>query len=144
MIDACSFDVDGIAEYYVVASPEAIQDLLSFVKIHTSNKTVDPKIFMERIQFHNAFCHVKPHSASNALSLRAFKKQLQKAKRWISIDAYIEAYYIAHPEKALKVLPFSVEDILNTVVDNSPWIEMFDVDKDDLIRRLRACSDHNT
>ena len=64
------------------------------------------------------------------------KKELKKNDRLINLDAYVEAYLLASPEEAASALTFPTEELIK-VVEESAWCFLFEVDKDDVIERIR-------
>ena len=60
--------------------------------------------------------------------------------RWIDFDSYIAAYYVAYPEYAMKNLPFNLEEVLNVIICDNPWIPLFDVDENEIVSRIKRSS----
>lgn len=142
MIDTQIFNFKKMLSFYVVSTSAAIADLSSYIYLHNETHTIILSCFMERIMSHKAYCYVLSKSLPYLPISAGFNWKLKKAGRLTSVDGYAEAFYLAHPETALETLPFPLEDIVNDVVENTPWVTIFNVDKREVIRRLRACSDH--
>lgn len=143
MIDTQNFNFEKRIAYYVVGTPVAINDLRTYVDLHTGNGIVYLSNFMKRIVFHDAYCFVMPQSLPYYPVAAKFKRELKKTCRWITLDGYVAAFYLAYPEKAMKSLPFSPDDVLNYAIKENEWISLFNVDIDDVISRIHKCSDSN-
>ena len=142
MIDTQIFNFEKRLTFYVVSTPAAIADLCSHIDLHAQKRAINLSRFMEQIMSHKAYCYVLSKSLPYLPIAAGFNWKLKKAGRLTSVDGYAEAFYLAHPETALETLPFPLEDIVNDVVENTPWVTIFNIDKSEVIRRLRACSDH--
>ena len=144
MIDTRIFNIKGAVRFYVVGTPYAVHDLLTYMDHHAENDTLNLKQIMDCLRFHKVYCYAMALTPVYLPAVIIFKKELKDAGRWINLDGFAEAYYLAHPDTALEELPFSLDDVLNVVLNNNPWIALFDVDIDDVIRRLQEHSDNGT
>ena len=136
MIAVHIFALKNYATLYVVSTPEVISDLCVFAEHHQARKDLDADILTKRILFHNAYCFVKPDTLAGRLSTAAFTRELKKQNHLIDLDAYLEAFLLASPEEAAPVLSFPKE-VLIQIVEESDWCLIFQIDRNDVIERIR-------
>lgn len=136
MIAVHIFSLKNYATLYVVSTPDAISDLCVFSENHQTRGDLTADALTKRILFHNAYCCVVPDTLSGRLSSLAMTKELKKNNRLIDLDAYVEAYLLASPEEAASALSFPTEELIK-VVEESAWCLLFEVDRDDVIERIR-------
>ena len=135
MIDAHIIKLKGQAVFYVVASKEALSNIRAYADIQDENHVLDTYGMMNRIDFHNAYCFIRPLSLLDRMLVFLYRKKLQKESRWISIDLFTEAYCVAYPDDAIRALPFSREEIIS-VIRETGWQQVFDFDSEEIIQRL--------
>ena len=136
MIAVHVFALKNYATLYVVSTPEAINDLCVFTENHQARGDLNADSLTKRILFHNAYCCVTPETISGRLSSLALIRALKKENRLIDLDAYLEAYLLANPEEAASVLSFPAEELIK-VVEESDWPLLFEIDRNDVIKRIR-------
>ena len=136
MIAVHIFSLKKYATLYVVSTPEAISDLCVFADNHQARGDLTAEALTKRILFHNAYCCVLPETLSGRISFFALTKALKKNDLLIDLDAYVEAYLLASPEDAVSALSFPTEELVK-VVEESAWCHLFEVDRDDVIERIR-------
>ena len=136
MIATHIFDFKKQAVFYVVSTHSAISDLVAYGDLQSERKSLQIERFIRRLKFHDAYCHIRPTSLFGRLLVRPFIKGLKQSGHYISFDGFAEAYCIANPEAAVKNAAFSLDNMIS-IVDQSPWTQTFDVDRDEVVRRMR-------
>ena len=135
MIDTHVYRFDKSIIFYVVATQQIINDLCIYADMHHKSDSFHIVDFMKRILFHDAYCCVTSNSFFYGTFAHFFRRELKKKKHLISFDQYLEAFCIAYPEEACKILPFDKDDLIPVIRDN-PWFSIYKVDEEDIIRRL--------
>lgn len=140
MIDTHIINIKKTATFYIVGHPEDIDSLLTYTDLHFNGVIDDVPLFMDRLLFQELYCYIKPQSLLCRPLIWIYKRELIKAGRWIDFDSYIAAYYVAYPEYAMKNLPFNLEEVLNVIICDNPWIPLFDVDENEIVSRIKRSS----
>ena len=137
MIDTHVFSIGKYMVFYVVSSPVVIRDLVTYADLQDNRGGLNCADFMLRIRFHKAYCYVRGHSLLDKIAILPFKRAQARSGLWIDFDGFVEAHVIAHPEEIFQTIPdLSLEDAIEIVEDNE-WLEIFDVDGDDVIGVLQ-------
>ena len=136
MICTHVFDLAKSATFYVVSTPETINNLRSFAGLHHANGTLTAEVFFDRIMFHNAYCCISPNSLSARPLVKALRKALKQRGRLIDLDTYFEAFVLYNPEEASSVEPLPTEELI-AIVEESEWNLVFEINKNDLIARIK-------
>ena len=135
MIDTHIYKIPKTADFYVVSTSKAINDLNQYVQQHVKNEDIILADFLRRIEFHDAFCYAEPFRLSMLPTISAFKKRCKKRNHWINMDSFVEAQCVAHPEVVLENWPFPLENLIH-VIRVSAWPEVFDVDSNAIMAKL--------